>query len=366
MSVLFIGKRFYTNRDALRERFGRIRQLPWHWARAGVPTELLLIDYHTREVERHADGPLNILSVPALSSANMRQFVSEVMKRKISDDRSRVIIASGDCYVGLMGYLIARSQRARFVFDVYDKYDEFTGYRRLPGFDPLSFLLQRADSCLFASRTLMKSIGISPCSDYLVPNGVDTQKFCPMNMLECRRALGLPERTSLVGYFGSMEPERGVDDLINAVKILRDEGMDLELLLGGKLRPDIDSNQPSIRYLGNLQFDNMPRILASCDILAMPYRNSPFLDMASSCKISEYISSGRPIVATRTPNLMANFPDQAGVLEDLLVNPGDVAGIVRSIRAQLILRRIVELPGRMSWESISTDLADYLQIGKSL
>ena len=40
MSVLFIGKRYYTNRDALAERYGRIYQLPWNWANAGVHTHL--------------------------------------------------------------------------------------------------------------------------------------------------------------------------------------------------------------------------------------------------------------------------------------------------------------------------------------
>ena len=32
-NILFLGKRFYTNKDALQERFGRIFHLPMEWAR---------------------------------------------------------------------------------------------------------------------------------------------------------------------------------------------------------------------------------------------------------------------------------------------------------------------------------------------
>ena len=42
MRVLFIGKRFYTNRDAYTERFGMIYQLPFWWAKAGHEVDLWL------------------------------------------------------------------------------------------------------------------------------------------------------------------------------------------------------------------------------------------------------------------------------------------------------------------------------------
>jgi hypothetical protein len=35
LRILFLGKRYYTRRDALCERFGRIYQLPLQWHRAG-------------------------------------------------------------------------------------------------------------------------------------------------------------------------------------------------------------------------------------------------------------------------------------------------------------------------------------------
>ena len=38
--------------------------------------------------------------------------------------------------------------------------------------------------------------------------------------------------------------------------------------------------------------------MACCDVLTLPYRNSEFLDNASSCKIGEYSCMRIPIIST--------------------------------------------------------------------
>jgi glycosyltransferase involved in cell wall biosynthesis len=124
----------------------------------------------------------------------------------------------------------------------------------------------------------------------------------------------------------------------------------------------MNMQESGIRYLGNLPFDHVPAALASCDVLAMPYRHSAFLDMAASCKIAEYLASGRPIVATRTPNLMANFPEAAIKLQAVLALPANVVDIARTIRTQVAQRISVELPEGMDWGSIANALAHDLSL----
>lgn len=361
MSILFIGKRFYTNRDAWRERYGRIYQLPWHWARFETPTRLWLIDYHTHENVAKDDGVLPVVSTPAISLSCARRAVREMLPPAIAGT-PRVVVASGDCYIGLFAYIVARCTGARFVFDVYDKYDEFAGYRRLPGFDPFGFLLRKADLRFFASRALMESLAAGDAPDVIVPNGIDDQRFVPLDKMHSRHELGLPADVTYVGYFGGMDVARGIDDLIAAVAILRRDGRQIQVLLGGKSRPDLDLGQPEVRYLGDLPFDRMPTALASCDVLALPYRHSALLDMASSCKIAEYIASERPIVATRTPNFLSNFPRQSAELDDRLATPGDVAGIAASIEKQLASPRLVHMPAGMSWREIASETATRMSL----
>lgn len=357
MSVLFIGKRFNTNRDALRERFGRIWQLPWQWAQAGIPTRLWLVDYHSREQVRERIDGLDVCSLPVLGPAMVR----EVLARAFARPAPRVIVASGDCYIGLLGYLLARRLKARFVFDVYDKYDEFGGYRTLAGFAPFPFLLQRAHSRLFASQGLMDQLGQAG-TDLLVPNGIDTRRFRARDLEQCRREAGLPPGTLLVGYFGGMEPDRGVDDLVEAIGLLRREGMEIELLLGGKPPAGFDTGRDGIRFMGNVPFARMPVMLGSCDLLAVPYRRSAFMDAGASNKIAESLACGRPLLATRTPNLTSNFPEQARALDDLLANPGDPADLARAIRDQLARRLLVRLPEGLDWPAIATATARHLDL----
>jgi glycosyltransferase involved in cell wall biosynthesis len=315
------------------------------------------VDYHSREKVVLEDGPLEVVSTPVFSFESVFRYGRLWFGRSKSLGRPDVVVASGDCYIGLMAYWLARRLRARFVFDVYDKYDEFAGYRRLLGFSPFAFLLQRADFRLFASRSLMTDLGYQPERDFIVPNGVDVMRFRPRDMLASRQELGLPAEEMFVGYFGSMEPERGVDDLIGAVQHLRAEGFHIELLLGGKPRPDLDLRQPGIRYVGNVSFDRMPAMLASCDLLSIPYRRSAFMDAGASNKIAEAIACGRPLVATRTPNLLSNFPEQVALLDDLIATPGDPVDIARVIREQLVQRIIVDMPDGMDWPTIAANLA---------
>ena len=71
MNTLFIGKRYYTNRDALLERYGRIYQLPALWRQDGVDVRLWLLDYHRRrsaaaEAAPEDALPIDCLPVPSL------------------------------------------------------------------------------------------------------------------------------------------------------------------------------------------------------------------------------------------------------------------------------------------------------------
>lgn len=353
MSVLFLGKRFFTNRDALREQYGRIYQLPRHWADAGIATRLWLVDYHTRTTIRQREGELDIVSTPLRNLALVRHWMSGAYRR---GGAPQVVVASGDCYIGWMGLRIARRLCARFVFDVYDKYDAFGGYRRPPGFDLFTWLLDRADVRCFASRALLDGLRRSPI-DCLVPNGLNVDRFRPRDMRACRADMALPLDGLLVGYFGGMEPDRGIADLIDAIGQLREAGTDVQLVLGGKPTAELDLARPGVLFLGDVPYVRMPTALSACDLLAIPYRRTPFMDAGSSNKIAEAIACRRPIVATRTPNLIANFPAQAAGLEEVLAVPGDPASLARSIRLQSERRLLADLPEGMAWGDIARDLA---------
>lgn len=334
MNILFIGKRHYTHRDALQERYGRIYQLPFHWAGKGCRTQLWLIDYHGRKRKKKQDGSLSVDSTPIRGIGWMAKVISLIFARNRSLSPTHVV-ASGDAYIGLLGFFIARVKGAKFIFDVYDKYDEFGGYRRPFGLDLFGFLLRHADQCWFASRRLRNQLG-NESRDAMVMNGIDSNRFKPMEMAQARIRLGLPVEGRLAGYFGGMEPDRGISDLIEAVANLRLEGLDISLVLAGRKHSETAvPSLPWLHDLGNISFDDMPCAYAAVDVFCIPYRRSGFLDAASSNKIAEVLASGRLVAATRTPNLTENFNEVANALSDRLAEPGVPVDLARCIRLQL-------------------------------
>jgi glycosyltransferase involved in cell wall biosynthesis len=351
-AILFIGKRFYTNKDALQERFGRIFHLPSEWSRSGRTVLLWLVDYHSRTAEDSRAQAMRIVSTPVRGVAILKVFVE-----MIRTFRPKVVVASGDCYIGFMAWLLSRMSGAVFVFDIYDKYDEFAGYRKPLGFDLFGFLIRRASLSLYASRGLAESlVGAMPSQAWhVVPNGVDAKTFLPLDQASCRKALDLDQRWVLAGYFGGMEPDRGVSDIIEAVAMLRNRGEDIRLLICGKEHPQISLHQDWIIYRGMVPHDRMPLYLNASDVLVVPYRLSEFMDMGASCKIAEYLMCGKPLVSTTTPNLLANFPAQATELGDGVCRPADPQDMARAIASQLRHPAIASTPPKLTWAEIASD-----------
>lgn len=345
--ILFLGKRFYTNKDTLLERFGRVYQLPSLWARQGHGVLLWLVDYHTRESKRESEGLFQVISTPVRGLALFKGLVAWW---RLKPD---IVVASGDCYVGLLGWLLARLGRATYVFDIYDKYDEFAGYRKPAGFDLFGFLRRRADLSFYCSRGLQQFYADEACESVYIANGVDDASFAPRSREDCRKALELPAEESLIGYFGSMEADRGVADLIGAMEILRSEGVKVRLLVCGRADPALPLDQDWILFRGMVPHSLMPCYLNASDVLVVPYRESAIMDMGASCKIAEYLMCGRPLVSTNTRNFVSNFPLQAAELGSDMCVPGDIAAMAGSIRRQLLAQRVVTRPTDMGWSHIA-------------
>jgi glycosyltransferase involved in cell wall biosynthesis len=348
MDILFIGKRFYTNRDAYKEKFGRIYQLPYYWSKE-IDTHLWLVDYHSKEKIKAQDEKLDILSTPIISFLFIYTFIKLFLKQP------KIIVASGDCYIGLLGFILSKLTSSKFIFDVYDKYNTFSGYRNLLGINIYDFLLKKSDICLFASQKLRNDTKELCKKSIIVPNGIDLRNFHPRDKALSREMFNLDQNDLYIGYFGSMEIERGIDDLIEAVQIVQNDGVNLKILLAGKKRKNINLNYDFIHYLGNIEFKNVPNTMACCDLLALPYRNSEFLDNASSCKIAEYLAMRVPIVATFSHNLVQNFNIEKEEIELLAEknNPNDYAKkLIKILKENILFKCEVDIH---TWNNISSE-----------
>lgn len=350
LRILFVGKRYYTNQDALRQRFGRIYRLPAVWARDAHKVSLVLLNYHGSRKEFSTQDGFPVYSLPAGDPRSVFNIRSIALAAS-----PEIVVASGDCFVGLVGMRLARSRRAKFVFDVYDDYRTFGAYRVFLGWDAFNFTRRHADLVMYASRVMAEEHGVDT-PHVLVPNGIDAAVFRPRPISEARKRLDLPQDARFVGYFGSMTPEHGVNQLIQGVRKLRARRPEVRLLICGAEHASTSISGDEVVYRGMVPHSSIPDYMNACDVLALPYLNGVFLDRASSCKIAEYLSCQRPIVATRTPNFVRNFPEQAKQLDAVLASPGNVDELAFSIERQLDEPIVLEPPSDISWSQIGARL----------
>jgi glycosyltransferase involved in cell wall biosynthesis len=208
---------------------------------------------------------------------------------------------------------------------------------------------------LYASKALADRHALN-VPWHLVPNGIDPARFKPINREVARSRTKLDQAgMRLVGYFGGMDADRGVEDLITAVGLLYAKDDSLRLVLCGPARAGVAFDKPWVDFRGPVDHASIPDYINACDVVVLPYRRGPIIDMAASCKIAEYLLCDRPMVATDTPNFSSNFPEQASELGPALCKPGDPVDLARAISLQLQQPRVVSRPEEHTWSRIARD-----------
>ena len=351
MRIFFICKRFYTNKDLLNERFGRLYHLPEKLVKYGSEVWVDALDYRTKGSKELTVKDVHFRTIPA--SFTKVLALPYVLYRHCLSVKPDIIIASGDSHIGFIALLVANKLHIPFVFDVYDYYPLFKG-NRIPIMKSMfRYAVKKADLVLCASEALLNRLACLNANRMLVENGVDTSLFSPMEMSQARKVLQLEQESVFVGYFGSINAARG-PLLIEACQMLRKDFPSLRLLLAGKV-DDVDVKEPWIRYFGDLPQKNIPVLINSCNIVTIPYADTPFNRMCGACKIAEYLACGKPIVATRV-----SIPDSILNRMKLMFCDSTPTGLADSIRKQLIFNKIEPFPVSLCWENIGKNVQEKL------
>jgi len=348
MRCFVLCKRYYTNKDLLTERFGRLYHLPVGFAHAGWTVEVAALDYRHHRSSAVVEEGVTFRALPAapLALPLLPLRLTAALKRFAPD----VIIASGDSHIGFIALQLARKMGVPFVFDVYDYYPAFAG-NRLPGMKWMfSRGVERADLVLTASAAMCERMRLLNPSVCHIANGVDPSLFRPMDQATCREALAIDGGEPLIGYFGSITTAR-MPLLLEAMRRLRSDYPGIRLLLAGKA--DIPLEEPWIIYCGQVAQRQLPAMINACDVVAVPYPRDAFNDMAGACKIAEYLACGKPVVATRVSDHETIFANAAASLCE-----PDAGSLEAALRRQLEEPEIVPFPPHFAWQEIQRKLIE--------
>lgn len=238
-----------------------------------------------------------------------------------------------------------------------------------------------ADAITSCSRELADraiSLGAASERTTVIPYGVDSDTFRPSaNGVDgtARAELGLQPEDRVVLAVGRLVKKKGFRYLIEAVALLRDQGITAHLLFAGTGDEESDLRDLSeaigvaslTNFLGAVSRDRMPALYRTADALAVPsVRAEGNVDGLPNVLL-EGMASGLPVVASR----IAGIPD---VIRDgengLLTEPEDAADIADALgrvlegegprkRLAKAARRHVE--ERLNWRSVTGQYAQVLE-----
>jgi glycosyltransferase involved in cell wall biosynthesis len=338
MRIVFLSKRQYMRKDVMDDRYGRLFELPRQLARRGHDVLALCLSYRRRSEE-------TVLPEIRLAwhSRNLGRTIAPGLVRYLRSANSLIRDFSPDVLIGASDsphvVLTARLSRRLgipYVVDLYDNFESF-GLARIPGMRLLyRQALTSAAGITCVSRQLAEHVqrGCRPRGPVVALETVaDSGLFAPRDRMECRKVLGLPMQSQLVGIAGALDAEHDIGTVYQAVMDLQKSNAALHLVLAGTPSPRHPLPRgPRIHFLGPLEHRLIPVLFNSLDVALVPMKDSDFGRFAFPQKLYEILACQVPILGAAVGaigEVLANFPR-------CLYEPGNAADLGEKLKAQLV------------------------------
>lgn len=179
--------------------------------------------------------------------------------------------------------------------------------------------LRASRAVLTRSRALQDTLAGEGISATTIYNGINRDKFRPLDRADCCRRLGLDPQRRRVLYVGNLLPVKGPTILDQAARILTDA--DVILIGAGPERVT------AARCVGARPHDEIPLWMNACDLLCLPSLAEGLPNVAL-----EALACGLPVVASRVGGVPEVITDD---VNGLTVPAGDAVILARALHDAL-------------------------------
>jgi glycosyltransferase involved in cell wall biosynthesis len=195
-----------------------------------------------------------------------------------------------------------------------------------------------------------------------------------------RAALGFQPGDIVVGYFGFLNASKGVETLLQAIRIVRNSGLPVNLLMiGGRTGTSDPTNivyarevdqlvedlnlHEHIRWTGFVDNAAVSGHLSACDLVALPYRDGASFRRGS---LMAALAHGCTIITTHP---LTDLPDLVEDHHVRLIPPDSPTALALAIEAladnPTLCHRLGEnareLSRQFAWDRIAARTAEYFQ-----
>lgn len=343
MKIVFLCKRHPQQRDLLERPYGRFHHIPAGLAALGHRVTVILIGHQGQQPEVR-----NFCGVRWRTHDIRTQgwrCLSRIINEEVQTLSPDWMIGLSDSWIGWLAHKAAVQHGISLGIDAYDNYESYMPWN-LPLHWNWRRALAKADLVSAAGPQLAALLSrhraaSSPAQ--VIPMAADPA-FRPLNKAECRRALGLPVDTHLVGYSGGWANNRGTRILLPALRRMRQRMPRLQLVVSGRPPPEV-AEEPGVIALGYLDDASLPFLVNAVNVALVITANNSFGRYSYPAKLCEAMACGTPVVATETEPVRWIL----GNARRFLVDVGDTEGLaMRTV--ELIHEGRVEYPGCPSWK----------------
>ncbi len=139
----------------------------------------------------------------------------------------------------------------------------------------------------------------------VIPNGVDTRLFRPMDQGLCRRELGLDADAFILLFVGSLDAYHDLDPCMEAMARAGDPRMQLHVVGTGVHRDAAEQTSKRLvpgrcTFHGPVPHSRVPVWINATDICIAPYREQAFEESQfyfSPLKVLEYMACGKLVIS---------------------------------------------------------------------
>ena len=166
-----------------------------------------------------------------------------------------------------------------------------------------------------SKQHMVQEYGVDPARVQIIPCGVDTTLFRPQERRQARRALAIPEAAPLVLFVGRLQPLKGLDTLLRAVHLVRQQYPTLQALIVGGGVDEGDPHEaeelgrlrilaehldltPHLAFIKAQPQETLAQYYAAADVFVLPSHYESF-----GMVVLEAMACGTPVVASRVGGL---------------------------------------------------------------
>ena len=273
---------------------------------------------------------------PAVHYALNAYHHYRVMDRIIRDEKIDIVVA-GNVLAGTAALKAAKKHNIPVLFDLKDWFpDSAAIYYKNPLMKKIvhsvvyavtKYNLKHSDRVTTVSPKLQEMVNEMGIECGMIPNGVATDYFKPMDTMIGRNLCGINGDEFVIGFLGGIERRFELDEVIKTLpELIKYNDKTRLLIVGGSLFTDYLDELKALTenlglserviFTGLIEHTELPKYISAMDVCIIPLKSEEWYGISMSNKFFEYSACAKPVLIKPAPGIMALGWDNTFVYEN--------------------------------------------------